>query len=325
MDVVSVIIPVYNREKVILNCIESLINQTYKDIEIIVIDDGSVDNTLKKIKEIKDSRLKIYNKKNGGVSSARNFGLTKATGKYVVFVDSDDFCLNNMIEVLVENIKNHDIVFCGYNDYCNGKKVHTCELINASQTDKIAESILYLDEKGALGQPWNKIYKKSIIDKYKIKFDENLSYGEDLKFNLDYLKNVSKLRIISDCLYRCNISSNGLARSYRDNKFELCICNINYYYSIIKKMDDNIDDSIFSKKYYNCFKTGVNNLVLPNCKLSLVEKRNFIISMINTDEIKKNIVYIKKYNLFYYYLMKLKKSYFLYFIHFLNYKIKGRK
>lgn len=108
---VSIIIPVYNVEKYIRQCLESVINQTYKNIEIIVINDGTKDGSMKIVEEyLEDKRIKIINKNNGGLSSARNKGIEEATGEYIYFLDSDDWIEKDTIEVLVKNSKDVDII-----------------------------------------------------------------------------------------------------------------------------------------------------------------------------------------------------------------------
>ena len=106
---ISVVIPVYGVEKYIRQCLESIINQTYKNLEIIVVNDGTKDNSMKIVEEyLSDERIKIINKQNGGLSSARNRGMEEATGKYIFFVDSDDWIELNTIEILVKNSKSVD-------------------------------------------------------------------------------------------------------------------------------------------------------------------------------------------------------------------------
>ena len=107
MSKISIIVPVYNTEKYLSKCLNSLIKQTYKDIEIIVVNDGSKDKSLEIAKKFakQDNRIKVFNKENGGLSSARNFGIEKASGEYIGFVDSDDYIKENMFEILYNMIK----------------------------------------------------------------------------------------------------------------------------------------------------------------------------------------------------------------------------
>ena len=113
VDLVSIIIPVYNVEDFVEQCIDSILNQTYSNLEIIAVNDGSTDSSLKILENIKkkDSRVMIINQKNSGVSSARNAGIAKANGKYLVFVDADDFLARNFVDYMLELIKYNDSDF----------------------------------------------------------------------------------------------------------------------------------------------------------------------------------------------------------------------
>ena len=118
MDKISVVVPVYNVEKYLRKCIDSIINQTYKNLEIILVDDGSPDKCGEICDEYakKDNRVKVIHKKNAGVSSARNDGIDNATGEYIIFVDSDDWLEDNAIEIMVDKLNeyDYDCVFCNF-------------------------------------------------------------------------------------------------------------------------------------------------------------------------------------------------------------------
>ena len=172
---VSVIIPVYNVEKYIDKCLSSLVNQTLKDIEIIVVNDGSPDNSQKIIdKYVKKypKKIKSFIKENGGQGSARNFGLTKANGEYIGYVDSDDYVELDMYEKLYNKAKtnNYDIVTCGnYNvsENYENKIVDNIVTIYKSKTENIIFGKMAV---------WNKIYKKEILVNNNIEFKEKVWY-----------------------------------------------------------------------------------------------------------------------------------------------------
>lgn len=181
---VSVIVPVYNMEKYLNECIDSLINQTLQDIEIICVDDGSKDNSLQILNEYarKDNRIKVIHKENGGVSSTKNAGIEAATGKYITFVDSDDWINLDGLEVLynaaVEN--NADIVCggwtnfphngCGRKDCCPKNKVYH----DWFEAKCKRESIIAC----------NKLYRRALVIESGIRFNCNITYAEDECFNL---------------------------------------------------------------------------------------------------------------------------------------------
>lgn len=196
---VSVIVPVYNVEKFIDKCLNSLVKQSLKEIEIIVVNDGTKDNSQKIIdKYVKKypDKIKSYIKENGGQGSARNYGLKKASGEYIGYVDSDDFVEKDMYKKLYNKAKenNYDIVVCGnYNvseDYQN-KNIDA--FINNYNTD--LENIFF----GKMAV-WNKIYKRDILIKNKLEFKEKVWY-EDLAFTLKAIMNSNTFAFIDEPLY----------------------------------------------------------------------------------------------------------------------------
>ena len=178
---ISVIIPIYNCEKYLSECIESVINQTYKNIEILLVNDGSIDNSQKLCEKYAkaDLRIKLFNKNNGGPSSARNVGLNHSTGEYIAFVDSDDVLDHRYIEILYELIKiNHaDISSCGYDTILpNG------EIIQCQQFDQevFGPKIGDINRSHYPYTVWHLLFKSKLIG--NTRFDENVYYLEDLKF-----------------------------------------------------------------------------------------------------------------------------------------------
>ena len=177
MSEISIIVPVYNVEQYLENCIESILNQTFKDFELILVDDGSTDNSGKicDIYEKKDSRIKVIHKNNGGLSSARNAGLDIARGKYIGFVDSDDSIHPEMYEVLYNLIEKYksDISCCNYKytydiSNQNHEELNLNEVIEMSNIESIEK--LYDKDLGVkLVVAWNKLYHKRLFDKIRYK------------------------------------------------------------------------------------------------------------------------------------------------------------
>lgn len=199
MKKVSIIIPVWGVEKYISKCLDSLVNQTLEDIEIIVVNDGSPDNSQKIIDEYvkkHPDKVKSYIKENGGQGSARNYGIEVSTGEYIGFVDSDDFVELDMFEKLYNKAKQDksDIVVCGsYNVSEDYSKKEKDVFVNNYDTD--LENVLF----GKMAV-WNKIYKRNIIIDNKITFKEKVWY-EDLAFTLKAIINSSKFSFIDEPLY----------------------------------------------------------------------------------------------------------------------------
>lgn len=201
-SLVSVIIPVYNVEECIARCIDSIINQTFKNLEIILVDDGSSDKSGKICDEYaqNDSRIKVIHKENGGVSSARNTGLDIANGEYIGFVDSDDYIDANMYECLVNSIEdsNCDIVVCGYHEVLNDttRDIKICEK-ETSITSR--EGILGLiEDKTYRGYLWNRLYKRELFD--GIRFPA-IIVMEDLYVNHLLFEKADKIHLLDKEFY----------------------------------------------------------------------------------------------------------------------------
>ena len=212
---ISVVIAVYNGEKTLPRCLTSLFNQTYSDFEIIIIDDGSTDNTAKMCAEYaqKDNRISLYSQKHAGVSHSRNSGLKYANGDYVVFVDSDDYVSDDFLSSLIATSKreNADLVGCKIYSVKNGH-------YSVERTKIIKNDPVYNLFKNCRGFTCNKLYSMHIIKKHNLSFDESISMCEDLLFLFEYVKHSNKIFFIDKPLYFYIISNNSLS-SAMDNKW----------------------------------------------------------------------------------------------------------
>ena len=206
----SIIITAYNSEKYIKRCISSLLNQNFGDYEIIIIDDCSTDNTSNVIKNIKDKRINLIKlPKNKGVSFCRNLGLKKAKGKYIYFVDYDDFCETTLLKRAYDELKLHpcEVLFFPYVLFVDEKQ--HAKRNNSSRSLKmlmaynrpfniedVGESLLDLNY-----EVWNKIFDKNFLLKNEIYFKEDLSFSEDLVFYCNFLKFAKKATYLADTGY----------------------------------------------------------------------------------------------------------------------------
>ena len=202
---VSIIVPIYNTSKYLKKCIDSLLNQTLKDIEIILINDGSTDNSEDIVKLYKDKRIVYKSKKNEGIGKTRNLGITLAKGKYISFIDSDDYVTPDFCEKMYNKaIKdNCDIVICNYYENNNGiKKINFKPFKDSSLKENpgIINSI-------NLG-PCNKIYKKELFNNKDIRFEENLKY-EDAPFVCKILYEAKRIGKLNNALTYYVIHSNS--------------------------------------------------------------------------------------------------------------------
>jgi len=203
MTKVSIIVPAYNSEKYIERAIKSLIEQTYKDLEIIIVNDGSSDNTGLIVEKLAsyDSRIKLINQRNMGVSIARNTGLEFATGDFIGFIDSDDYAHKQMYEILIDNASKYEasIVECGFFSVKNDGEITGNYNFSPTIIDNPEESIKnFLLSKNSRAFPWNKLFRKEALKGIKFK---KYNYSEDYLFNLHVLNNSIRKVTIPNKLY----------------------------------------------------------------------------------------------------------------------------
>lgn len=197
MPDISIIVPIYNAENYLDKCIESLLNQTKKEIEIILINDGSTDNSEKIIKSYKDKRIKYFKNENQGIGKTRNFGIEKAKGKYLMFVDSDDYIDKNMAKLMFDKAFSNslDMVVCDYYKVINNENIEEKLPSFKPTTLKNSPNLLY----DINLSPWNKIYKTSLVKDNNIRFVEDLKY-EDAPFVIETLDKANKIGKVNKCL-----------------------------------------------------------------------------------------------------------------------------
>jgi len=201
---VSIIIPVYNTQKYLKRCINSIIDQTYSNLEIILVNDGSTDNSLEICKEYEkiDERVFIISGENHGVSHARNMGIRKAKGEYLYFADSDDYLETDAIEKMIQGFEKADceLIIAGYNEIENKEKIVKKSWGKSKLKSDDAKKLI-LDENGVGGYLWNKLFKLSLIKKFEIKFDETIYVWEDVLFVMEYLDKCKYVCLIDDIVY----------------------------------------------------------------------------------------------------------------------------
>lgn len=239
---VSVIVPCYGVEKYLPNCFKSLEGQTYKNLEIIFVNDGSKDNSLKVLQEYCEGKENciIVDKPNSGVSSARNAGLKKATGDYIYFYDPDDMLNPTMLETLRDLMGKHnaDISICGFKRVADGKSYEDYKFKTQKSKIKIFEKketlSQYLSQNIFDFCVWNKLYKASILKEHNITFIEHCRYGEDTYFNYFYIKNMKNGAVYtSEKLYLYVQRKTSLVHSKFNEK------RLDCYYSLNTIVDDS--------------------------------------------------------------------------------------
>lgn len=239
-DKVSIIIPVYNVEKYINQCLQSVVGQTYKNCEVIIVNDGSTDDSIEIIERYKKSypEITVVNKKNGGLGAARNEGLKYVTGKYIVFIDSDDYLSTNYIEDLYKNIKTNDcdMSICGFEKFYDfNNKKELVKLDSSIDFNKVYTNFEVLDlifYNKIFCHAWNKMYKRELFEKNNIVYEEGKLY-EDIYTTVKLVSKAKKIFFVDEELYMYriregNITSISNRKSIED--YNYAIMRVNEYF-----------------------------------------------------------------------------------------------
>lgn len=270
MPLLSIIIPVYNVERYIERCVNSIINQSYQNFELIIIDDGSIDGSSKilDILSSNDNRIQVYHVKNGGVSRARNLGLSFSKGEFIAFVDADDIVKNEMYTEMISiaQTENYDMVQCNYEDLYEDGNVFQHNEIGTLTIENEDDMIIACMERVIYANIFTKLFRKKTIN--NIYFDESIKYAEDLKFVVDCCEASKKIKLIELVGYQY-FQRNDSADHKKINE---------NYLSILKVAD------YFKKMYFN------NNTVYPYVIKNDVLQTKYLIDRISVQQGK-----MKKY------------------------------
>ena len=275
-QLVSIIIPIYNGEKWLNQCIDSVVAQTYKHIEIILVDDGSIDRSAAICDDyaLKDSRIVVIHNTNAGVSAARNTGIEQARGKYIAFVDSDDYLSTDILEKAVEIQSKNKLLSVAYCKDVDGVIEEIPAFLSADITreEMVAAFVGSYTKKGRIEglfrSVWGKLFERKIIDDHDIRFREGLYLGEDAVFVLEYLQYVSGLQILNEYGYYYRILQNSFSKKYSKDALNQYIMQTKLIYKLIETSGVTgaiIDASLsiylwFS--FYNVLKNGEQGIQL---------------------------------------------------------------
>ncbi len=305
MKKISVIIPVYNVEKYIKQCLDSVINQTYKNLEILLVDDGSTDNSGTICDEYakKDSRIKVIHKENGGLSSARNVALDIATGEYIAFVDSDDYIALDTFKKCFEKLEKTDADVCMFSHYTtNGQEhcVHSLPLEKEVYNQEEIQKIIipsFIGQKTAneiplLGLACRQVFKRETIGTLRFR-SEREYYAEDVVFDLEFYANAKKMCILNEPLYYYRYVQTSLSNCYRENLFEKLIKLLNFKQEIIDKY--NIEDCEL-RLLNSAFRAAIGGAlnVKKATTLSKKDKRLKLMQIAKNPLVKKALKTIKQ-------------------------------
>lgn len=213
MCCISVIVPVYNSEKTLVRCVDSILSQTFSDFELLLVDDGSTDSSGKMCDDyaLKDHRVHVFHKKNGGVSSARNLGLDHANGKWIAFCDSDDYVNSNWLSTFTKHCKKNVELVVQSTGISNSIK-------NRPFEGTVSDFLELFYDVYVIGYVWNKLFLKSAIDKYCHRFDESFAFLEDEMFVCKYLQSINHVAFIPKVTYHYEMPD--FNNKYKGDNFE---------------------------------------------------------------------------------------------------------
>ena len=289
--VVSIIVPVYNAERTIDRCLNSLVNQTYDHIEILIVNDGSIDSSgvkCDRYAEI-DTRVKVFHIENKGVSNARNCGIANSTGDFIIFVDSDDYLTETACEVLINHqlAFDDDCVVYGFSQLSGSIWAPAYSQHYSSLSEFKKDYITWLNTE-LLSSSVNKLYKRSKVINL---FPEHMSFGEDLIFSLSYLSSCETISFITSPLYvHDNLNVTSLSHTFNLNRFR----DIEIIQSTILAFDVNVNDErIYNKYMSDCVR--IVRECLRMATLSFSEKKRYLYSWLEKSYLSS--LYLHSYSM----------------------------
>ena len=307
---ISVIVPIYNQKKYLAKCLDSILEQTYKNLEIILVDDGSTDGSSLICDNYSktDSRIKVFHQKNKGVSAARNLGIKNVTGEYLVFIDPDDYIDRDYISYLLNLIltnKNCELVVCGYLDVDEyGKEInksHNSFQYNIFNSQEYMKYLFCGKSLGYQGYLWNKIFNVELIKRHELEFKENIFYNEDRLFVCKYLLYCNYIYFSNKPFYfyrHHSSSAMELTKQKISNKMLTEIVAFEEMKKLIKGMDD-IYIYLVLDEYNSCIllRSKINSKDEKKVKImdNLIKDDFLYIMRSNYVSIKRKVKILIKY------------------------------
>lgn len=285
MRLFTIIVPVYNVEKYINRCIDSILAQTINEWELILVDDGSLDNSGKICDEYaeKDTRIKVFHKQNGGVSSARNLGIQEAEGEFVLFVDADDYLEKYALSVLKDATtgQNPDMVIYNTREVLNnGKQIeyHYPLLKNKVYNKQEIEQQLIpfaCQSPSFVNPPWNKAYRLTIIRDNNLCFQKRVM-GEDWLFNVNYIQKINSAIFIDKPLYNYMRNDESASSKYIPEHFQLWCENWKVKMCLIDKYHLTVDINKMKRDFYHKTFYFIRDIKTHEPKKNIIQKINII-------------------------------------------------
>lgn len=278
---ISIIIPIYNIESCLRRCINSVLDQTFSDFELILVDDGSTDQSGAISEEYAqtDARVRVIHQKNAGVSAARNRGLDAASGTYVMFCDGDDSVRADWVSCLHQVIRENpeDFICCEIAKGQPGEEAPE----PLQKEDVCVVTYFELFQKGLSPYVWNKIYVNQVLKEHQIRFDEEIRYSEDVKFNVAYCKTCKQIRLVNRALYTYTDDVASASNRYKTDAFSLNFLPFTCRLPLIDQADLPAYCDIWFYTFYHLF----DNVFDPrNKQMSFREKMKYNQSMLCSEE-----------------------------------------
>lgn len=300
---ISVIIPVFNVEKYLRRCIDSILLQSFTDFEIILVDDGSVDKSPEICDEyaFKDERIRVIHKKNGGVSAARNNGLEIANGEFIMFIDSDDYLLEGSLRYAYENIKELkvDVLLLGNNFRC---KTKVRKILEESDIKQLKINVLSFNDSTFwkiginIDAPWAKIFRRSVIEDNKIRFPEDIHRSEDAIFDLLVYECSRQIAIDNTVVYSYESNPTSICTYYGKKEISIIPMIIHHKKELIQKyhpLDKDYDQALAYRTLKAIIDADVRLFTKYKSGISFTEARQLLLSLLNNKIISENIDNVK--------------------------------
>lgn len=291
-NTVTIIIPIYNAEKTLHRCLKSITEQTYNHLDIILIDDGSTDKSTEICRTFlqQDNRITFIKQKNTGPAGARNQGIKNATGTFIQFVDADDYIERNMIEQLVKLIDKNDLVICGYE--ANSEKI-TPHIEGSYSIHDTIQHFGQLYQDTIIQSPCNKLYKRNIIEGHELIFQENCSFGEDLRFNLAYLAHCKQIFFTKKSFYTYVQTKNSLTNTYIDNLFDKQLAIHNDVCQFLIQHDGQTEENLsnVNETFFRSIIQSATNIIHPNSPYTRAEQKQQLRKLINDKTLATKLSY----------------------------------
>ncbi|WP_289054499.1 glycosyltransferase family 2 protein [Carboxylicivirga marina] len=303
---VSVILPVYNVERYIAKCIESILNQSYTNFELLIINDGSPDESISVVKQkFNDKRIKIFDKENGGLSDARNYGLKRASGELIYFIDSDDWIEPELLKECIDVFNNNklELVVFGYfqdnedkigNVLSSIKHIPTFELLRKDDDNNELSS----ETLGLLGYAWNKVYRRSFLLSNQLEFEKGTSLVEDVLFNSQVFLRSEKIVFIRSAFYHyISRPVTTLMTQYYHDCYELKVKKSLFLDRFLKSWNISNANEILSDVLFNGLRSCLISLLCFENNLTFIDRETYVRDILKNRRTIELLPYYKPDNL----------------------------